>query len=342
MPPLRRGFTLIELLVVIAIIAVLIALLLPAVQAAREAARRAQCVNNLKQLGLALHNYEQGVGSLPLTLSIADTGTTVTWTNSFGAHSRILPYIEQSALVNASNYSVDMQTPPNNTALAQVISVLICPSETKPIARSLTGGGQYGIANYGYVSGDWFVWGGLDNKRSNRGAFGPNQSRRWAEFIDGTSNTLLMSEGKAYLDYARDCPSLANINNPDVIPPPDADPYTVAPEYLGGCSFRPQEGRTQWFESGVHHNGITTAWPPNKVIPGGPGKIYPDVDLNGNREKLGRPTFAAATARSYHSGGVNTLLGDGSVRFVKSTINGTTWRALGSVAGGEVISADAY
>lgn len=84
------------------------------------------------------------------------------------------------------------------------------------------------------------------------------------------------------------------------------------------------------------------AWPPNKRTPGGPNRIYPDVDLNSSREKRGFPSFAASTARSYHPGGVNALFGDGSVRFVKSTINGWTWRALGTVAGGEVISADSF
>jgi prepilin-type processing-associated H-X9-DG protein len=253
-----------------------------------------------------------------------------------------LPYIEQGAIYSAANYDVDMQSPPNNTVVNQVISLLICPSEIKPFARSLSGGGQYGISNYGYSMGDWFVWGGLDTPRANRSAFGPNQARRLAEFRDGTSNTLWMSEGRAYLDYARDCPVLANVNNPDLIPPPDADPYTVAPEYISGCAFRPQEGRTQWFESGVHHNGFTTAWPPNKTIPGGPNKIYPDVDVNSSREKLGRPSFAAITARSYHPGGVNVLLGDGSVRPVKSSIDGRIWRALGTAAGNEAISADAF
>lgn len=92
----------------------------------------------------------------------------------------------------------------------------------------------------------------------------------------------------------------------------------------------------------MHHAGFTTAWPPNKQIRGGPNREYADLDLNSSREKLGRPSFAAITARSYHPGGVNALLGDGSVRFVKSTIHGATWRALGTVAGSEALSADAY
>ncbi|WZO97962.1 DUF1559 domain-containing protein [Isosphaeraceae bacterium EP7] len=338
----RNAFTLIELLVVISIIAVLIALLLPAVQSAREAARRIQCTNNLKQMGLAVHNYESTVGGLPPTLCITGVGTTVTWTNSFGPHARVLPYLEQGNIFNTTNFTVDMQSPPNTTVLAQVIGTLICPSEIKPNTRPLADGTRYGISNYGYVTGDWYVWGGLGSTRQNRGAFGVNLSRGWSSFQDGTSNTLLMSEGKAFFDYIRDCGTLANINNPDIIPPPNADPYTVAPEYLSGCALRPQEGRTQWFESGSHHNGITTAWPPNKVIPGGPNRVYPDSDLNGSREKLGRPSYAASTARSFHPGGVNTLFGDGSVKFVKSTIDGMIWRSLGTVAGGEIVSADAF
>lgn len=337
----RRGFTLIELLVVIAIIGVLIALLLPAVQAAREAARRMQCTNNLKQIGLALHNYHGTIGALPPSLAIAGSGTTVTWTNSFGAFPRILPYAEQGPLFNTINFDVDMFDGSNATVRVQVVGVLICPSETGPPARA-SRDSRLGIATYGFVQGDWFVWGGIGGTMKNRSAFGPNQSRTWAEFRDGTSNTMLMSEGKAYMTYYRDCPTLAHINDPRNIPGPDADPYAVAPEYLGGCAVRVGEGRTQWFESGVHHNGITTAWPPNKQIPGGPNREYAEVDLTSSREKRGLPTFAAITARSYHPGGVNALFGDGSVRFVKETVNGWTWRALGTVAGGEVISADSY
>ncbi len=335
----RPGFTLIELLVVIAIIGVLIALLLPAVQAAREAARRMQCTNNLKQLGLAIHNYEGVVGALPPTLVITGTGGAVSWTNSFGAHPRILPFSEQGAIFNAINFDVEMYSPPNTTATTTYIALMVCPSEVKTTFNRPEG--RMSVCNYGFCEGDWFVWGGTGSDRRSRSAFGPMLSRRLAEFTDGLSNTLFLSEGKSYTNYYRDCPTLANVNNPDVIPPPDADPYAVAPEYRGGCAFR-AEGHNEWVESGVHHAGFTTAWPPNKRILGGPNGEYPDIDINSRREKIGGPSFAAITARSYHPGGVNALLGDGSVRFVKSTINGFTWRALGSVAGGEVVSADAF
>ncbi len=338
----RGGFTLIELLVVIAIIGVLIALLLPAVQQAREAARRAQCVNNLKQIGLALHNYHDTIGALPPTLTLVGNGTTVTWTNSFGAHPRILPFAEQGPIYNAINFDVEMYSPPNLTATATRLDLLVCPSE---IQREFTHdvGGRMSVCNYGYCVGDWFVWLGGGNSRRNRTAFGPNMSKRWSEFRDGLSNTLLMSEGKSYQPYYRDCPGgvLANVNNPDVVPPPDADPYAAAPEYRGGCAFR-AEGHTEWPEAGAHHTGFTTAWPPNKVIRGGPANEFADLDVNSSREKLGRASFAAITARSYHPGGVNALLADGSVRFVKGSIRGDVWRALGSVAGGEVVSSDQY
>ena len=104
------------------------------------------------------------------------------------------------------------------------------------------------------------------------------------------------------------------------------------------------EFHTEWSDGHVHAGGFTTAWPPNKAIIGRPGSFYPgmDLDLNGKNEENGGPTFSAINARSYHPGGVNTLLGDGSVRFVKSTIDGMVWRSLGTVAGLEVISSDSY
>jgi len=122
---------------------------------------------------------------------------------------------------------------------------------------------------------------------------------------------------------------------PSTYPEADRDAY--------GDFRRGRAGRfrllAEWVDGGVHHTGITTAWTPNKVTGGTPGR---DLDINGRREKVGGPTFAAITARSYHLGRINILLGDGSVRFVKDSIAGATWRGLGSVSGGEVVSADSY
>jgi prepilin-type processing-associated H-X9-DG protein len=187
--------------------------------------------------------------------------------------------------------------------------------------------------------GDWFVWGGFGGV-DNRSAFVVNRSRRLADFNDGLSNTMVASEGKTYSSYSRDCGSLANIKDPSNIPAPNADHLAVAPEY-NGCTFRSKQGHTVWADGHVHQTGFTTAWPPNKTTIGGPDRNE-DIDLNGQREKNGGPTFAAVTARSYHPGGVDTLFGDGSVKFIKSTIDGNTWRALGTIRGGEVISSDSY
>jgi prepilin-type N-terminal cleavage/methylation domain-containing protein/prepilin-type processing-associated H-X9-DG protein len=338
----RRAFTLIELLVVIAIIALLIGLLLPAVQAAREAGRRAQCVNNLKQLGLAVFNYEVSLGGLPPSAIVVQNPDGSLWTADWGPFARILNYIEQSARYNAFNMSVAYGDQSNLTVTAQVINLYICPSEVRTDVVNDVSFGTTGGNNYGFCLGDWYVWLGPVGAPRNRSAFGVNISRTWAAFTDGTSQTLLMSEVKNYQPYVRDCGPLKFINDPNNIPSPYVNPLIVAPEYLSAnCTFL-TSGHTQWPEVTVHHIGFTTAWPPNKRTPGGPGGAYPDVDLNSMRERLGGPTFAAVTARSYHPGGVNSLFGDGSVRFVKQSIDGQVWRSLGTIAGGEVLGSDAY
>src|SRR5436190_1229599 len=125
----RRGFTLIELLVVIAIIAVLIALLLPAVQAAREAARRIQCTNNLKQLGLGIHNYESTHGVLPPQQVLSFTGSALNWKSTWGVSSRIAPFLELGPMYNAINFTNRTSDPSNVTVVSLTLSVLICPSE---------------------------------------------------------------------------------------------------------------------------------------------------------------------------------------------------------------------
>src|SRR6476620_3061316 len=156
----RRGFTLIELLVVIAIIAVLIALLLPAVQSAREAARRMQCTNNLKQLGLGVHNYEAVAGTLPPSFVQTGVGSTITWSNGWSAHARVLPFMEQGAAFNAINFTLRYSVPENLTIGALSVGTFLCPSERKSQPRA-TATSQFGVNNYGWNMGDWYVWGGF-------------------------------------------------------------------------------------------------------------------------------------------------------------------------------------
>jgi len=253
------GFTLIELLFVIAIIAVLIALLLPAVQSAREAARRIQCINNLKQIGLAFFNYESSIGAMPPSMCAAGFGNTVTWINGWSALARIMPYSEQGNLFNSMSFALWKEDPQNATAISQNVSFLLCPSAVNAQV-STHDYGLSGVTSYGVNQGDWFVWGGF-NGPQNRNAFGMNRSRRIAEFTDGTSQTLFAAEVKTY-QPASNCRTipLPSVNNPN-------------------------------------------------------------------------------NSRSYHPGGVDVLLGDGSVKFIKSSIDGMVWRGLGTVAGGEVISA---
>jgi prepilin-type N-terminal cleavage/methylation domain-containing protein/prepilin-type processing-associated H-X9-DG protein len=335
-----RGFTLIELLVVIAIIAVLIALLLPAVQAAREAARRMQCTNHLKQLGLGLHNYESVAGALPPSMAMSGSGSTITWSNGWSVHGRVLPFMEQGAAFNSINFTLRYSVPENTTVASLVVSSFLCPSEVNTQPKPTTTA-RYGVNNYGWNAGDWYVWGGFAGPQ-NRAPFQINQSRRFAEFTDGLSNTVVASEVKAYQPGLANCGTvLANVNNPSAVPSPSSDPHAVAPEYNAGCTLS-ATGHTEWVDGAVHETGFTTAWTPNRRIVrtgGDPGR---DLDLVGRRESTGGPTFAAVTSRSYHPGGVNALFGDGSVRFLKDSINGDTWRALGSLRGGEVIGGDAY
>jgi len=328
------GFTLIELLVVLAIVGILVAMLLPAVQKVREAAARVRCQNNLKQIALATHQYEDTMQGLPQTAVIRRLPSGSIQTSYLGPHARILPFIEQDNVYRGIDVNLLYADLRNRDAVGRVIPIFLCPSELRPQPLQHYDFGLVGGINYAFSMGDWFVWAGPDGGPTTRAAFGVNLSRRWLQFTDGLSQTLLFSEVKNYTPILRDCGPLPGITDPEIIPPPEGDPLTVCPRYDGvGCT-QYLTGHTQWPEMTVGHNGFTTAWRPNTRTPG-PSPTLPDVNIVSRRERLGGPTFAAVTSRSYHPGGVNAALGDGSVRFISERIPGAAWRALGTVAGGD-------
>jgi len=336
----RRGFTLIELLVVIAIIAVLIALLLPAVQAAREAARRIHCTNNLKQIGLGLHNYESIAGAFPPSNVVQGAGNTVIWRGGFSVHARILPFMEQGVAFNAINFTYNHLSAENSSVVTLAMATFVCPSDVNKDARTpfppFTGlAATASVTSYGVSGGDWFVWNGFGGPE-NRNAFGPNRSRRIAEFVDGTSNTLLATDVKVYNPLCGPFSPVPPGMTPATATDPNADPASIAPAF---ASCVPGRGHTFWADGNSHETSMTTAFAPNKAIGNANGGR--ELDYETKLIVSGGPTYAALTARSYHPGGVNALFADGSVRFVKGSIAGATWRALGTVSGGEVISADA-
>jgi prepilin-type N-terminal cleavage/methylation domain-containing protein/prepilin-type processing-associated H-X9-DG protein len=332
--PQHPGFTLIELLVVIAIIAVLIALLLPAVQAAREAACRMQCTNNLKQLGLALHNYHDSLGTFP----IGRMGVNYTYPANLTANRNrrtwalsLMPYLEQGALFQATNFAVSFYDPPNTTVIMTKVAAFHCPTDpnTDAIEVGNTANqrreGNY-VVNWGnthFTQADtpngtggtnWnypdpFSGPLGDTVRFLGAPFGGNVARSVPYMTDGTSDTLLMAEVIIGLDTpdGKTLDIRGDIYNDDqncAVFMAYTAPNAQVLDQTGYCNY----------PSGVN--------PPCKAV------------------STKTPTFNAA--RSLHPGGVNALLADGSVRFFKNSISLPVWRALSTTSGGEVISADSY
>jgi prepilin-type N-terminal cleavage/methylation domain-containing protein/prepilin-type processing-associated H-X9-DG protein len=308
----RSGFTLIELLVVIAIIAILIGLLLPAVQKVREAAARIKCANNLKQIGVALHNYHSSYGSFPPGSN--PSGFTVVCL--------LLPFMEQDNLYNEVNFTVSATNAANATPTGTSVKILLCPSDRTSVVPAGGGGNNY-FANYG--TEPFF----FQNRSVANGVFAlrePGGSGvRLTDITDGTSNTAAFCELRKgdYNNAVYSPMDWLNVSSAGL-------PTTVDQAYSICQGITPSNLAYQWFSAGgewLNDSNTGTAYihcgPPNSTNCAYPGNLRFCINAN-----------------SDHTNGVNLLLCDGSVRFVTNGISLTTWRALGTRAGGEVLGSD--
>jgi prepilin-type N-terminal cleavage/methylation domain-containing protein/prepilin-type processing-associated H-X9-DG protein len=360
-PRHRGGFTLIELLVVIAIIAVLIALLLPAVQAAREAARRAQCANNLKQIGLALHNYHSTHDVFPpLAIHVNSVAGPTDYNDQNGPSVLLfaLGNLEGQTVYNAFNFQIGAvqdnvigNTPQNTTVTYTQIKTFICPSNPYVNVYPYS-------TNYAASYGPQFRWdatsGGV-----GVGLFAADVARGIRDITDGSSNTIALAEvntgdgvvgSRNHTEIFRYVPWPGSTQSGNGLEQVATNPvgYANLQTYIKNCdAYRDSSGSASneldqasqyWALSRCHRGAVTSLL----LTPNNP---HEDCMMISQYDPEQYPTVgpnAAAASRSWHPGGVGILFGDGSVRFIKDSISQQSWYSLGTKSGGEVISADSY
>ncbi|MDO5552794.1 MAG: DUF1559 domain-containing protein [Planctomycetia bacterium] len=351
----KTGFTLVELLVVIAIIGILIALLLPAVQAAREAARRMQCTNNLKQMGLALHNHHDVRGTFPAGMGpeVSTTATGgLTPNDRYSVQFFLLPYMEQTALYESFDQTVRCQGDVNAVAIGTMLRYrapvygFLCPSDENHTACYTGGGDGWPInytGNWGTFASSLKYWDGLfgspyDLVDGTTTLVKKLQATRMASVIDGTSNTsafteiILGSKGSAQRPtWDKDCfvvtfPTVPTTGT-------DQEKRDEATTLFDGYDWQDYKATATWKGRGCVWvsaapwiSGYTHLYPPNKTCWRADNEVTTGYFLQ------------VMPAGSQHSGGANTCLVDGSVRFVNETISPKIWQAYGTIAGGETLS----